>query len=306
MNALSVSNQLAAVATEPTEPTKPASREFAKQLEKLKPVVKKPTLELPAPELAAQAAAPAEPSIVQILVALLHGATVQPQVVATTAPQVPAGTADVATAQAAAVPAQVADAVKDQIVKQLVAVAPEAAETPRLTPLEQAVHDLLGELADKQASHAGGDRSSAFTLQLAPPIVLAPIDHDVAPLAQAAPVQPQQPAELVSQNHAHLVFDDANGRVVMTVAIRGTDVNVSMRASDDTTAAALARNAGSLDEAMRGRGLQLAQFDSQRDLAREENREKPTYRRNREHDRSNKFHQLVDELGGGADATKRQ
>jgi Flagellar hook-length control protein FliK len=75
------------------------------------------------------------------------------------------------------------------------------------------------------------------------------------------------------------VFDDPNGRIVMTIAIRGAEVNVTMRSSDDSTAAALARNAGTLEEAMRGRGLQLAQFDAQRDLTREQ-REKPMYERN--------------------------
>jgi len=147
-----------------------------------------------------------------------------------------------------------------------------------MTPLEQAVHDLLSELADKKTP-SDSTLPTGATFQLAPTsTIIAPdIAPDVQPTAPIAPAPP--PAELVSQNHAHLVFDDPNGRVVMTVAVRGSEVNVSVRATDDSTAAALARNAASLDDAMRGRGLQLAQFDAQRDLAREQHAEKPKYER---------------------------
>ena len=47
--------------------------------------------------------------------------------------------------------------------------------------------------------------------------------------------------------------------------MRGTDVNVALRTSDDSTAAALARNAATLDEAMRTRGLELAELNTTRD-----------------------------------------
>ncbi|MEO8551866.1 MAG: flagellar hook-length control protein FliK [Kofleriaceae bacterium] len=256
---------------------------FAKQLEKARPAVKKPEV---TPDVAPQPAAPDQPSLVQVLAALLNGATPQPQspdaVVAEAAKPALAQAAEVATVQ-------VADSAKDALLQQMVAVEPEVATLapaePPLTPLEQAVHDLLSELADKPPTKSDGTQT--FALQLAPAPTIAPID-EAPQVAQAAPVQAQTPAELVSQNHAHLVFDDANGRVVMTVAVRGSDVNVSVRASDDATAAALARNAGSLDQAMRGRGLALAQFDSQRDLAREQNQDKPTYPREREPKRQNK------------------
>lgn len=259
---------------------------FAKQLAKVKPVVKKP--EVATPDVAAtQPTTPDQPSLIQILAALLNGAAVQPQaadaVVAPPAKPAIAQAADIATAQ-------VADTAKDALLQQMVAVKPEPAKVeraePPLTPMEQAVHDLLSELADK-APAKSADSPEAPTVSLAPAPTLAPIDRDPAKVAQAAPVQREQPAELVSQNHAHLVFDDANGRVVMTVAVRGAEVNVSMRASDDATAASLARNAASLDDAMRGRGLALAQFDSQRDLAREQNQDKPTYQRDREPKRQN-------------------
>ena len=190
-------------------------------------------------------------------------------------PEAPAAPIAVAVTQSAA--ATVADAPEQTqaaIVQVLVAVKTEVAPEPPLTPLEQAVHDMLSELSDHKDAPKP-DVTMAQALQLAPSTSIAPPEGSTEP-KQAAPVAAQQPQELVSQNHAHLVFDDPNGRIVMTVAIRGTEVNVSMRASDDSTAAALARNAGSLEEAMRGRGLQLAQFDAQRDLPREQ-REKPMY-----------------------------
>jgi hypothetical protein len=185
------------------------------------------------------------------------------------------------TAQAAATAtAQLAQGAPDKLVQQLVAVKPELPPEPPMTPLEQAVHDLLSELADKKTSTSDATTAmTGATFQLAPTsTIIAPdIAPDVQPTAPVAPAPP--PAELVSQNHAHLVLDDANGRVVMTVAVRGSEVNVSVRSADDSTAAALARNAASLDDAMRGRGLQLAQFDAQRDLAREQHAEKPKYER---------------------------
>lgn len=261
---------------------------FAKQLAKVKPVVKKP--EIKATEAASAVvpqATPDQPSLVQILAALLTSAVPQPQ---TAGAAVADATKPVIAQAVEAATTQVAASATDALVQEMVAVKPEVATLapaePPLTPLEQAVHDLLSELADKAPARPEGNEA-ALALQLAPATTLAPIDHAAPQVAQAAPVQPPQPAELVSQNHAHLVFDDANGRVVMTVAVRGSDVNVSVRASDDATAAALARNAGSLDDAMRGRGLALAHFDAQRDLAREQNQDKPTYPREREPKRQN-------------------
>lgn len=277
-------------AAEPAEKIGPSGERaaFAKQLAQVKPATKKPDVKAAvkptAPDLAPQVAQDA-PSLIQILAALLNGATPQP--VAPDAPVVDAAKPMIAQAAQVAT-TQVAEAATDALVQEMVAVKPEIATLapaePPLTPLEQAVHDMLSELADKQKSD---DDAPVLALPVAPTPTLAPIDHDAPQVAPAAPVQAQQPAELVSQNHAHLVFDDANGRVVMTVAVRGAEVNVSVRASDDATAAALARNAGSLDEAMRGRGLALAQFDSQRDLAREQNQDKPTYQREGEPKRQN-------------------
>ncbi|HET9987333.1 MAG TPA: flagellar hook-length control protein FliK [Kofleriaceae bacterium] len=280
MKALAIKAADHPVQPEPAEPRDTGAHDFKHALDKAKPA-KKPAEAAP-PAAPAPALQPDPTSLAQILAALLNSAA------KTAAPAPPDARADVpttnlaattatATAQAAAAATvQLAAAAPDKLVQQLVAVTPEPAPEPPLTPLEQAVHDLLSELADKKAPT--GDATAATTIQLAPTQLLAPESTpDVQPTAPLAPAPP--PAELVSQNHAHLVFDDPNGRVVMTVAVRGSEVNVSVRATDDSTAAALARNAASLDDAMRGRGLQLAQFDAQRDLAREQHAEKPKYER---------------------------
>lgn len=254
-----------------TKATKTAlSRDFAKQLETAtKPVVKKPTIVLGDTQAPAQPviAEPAATALAQIIATLVTAPVALPE-----APAAPIAVA--VTQKAAATVADAPEQTQAAIVQVLVAVKTEAAPEPPLTPLEQAVHDMLTELSDhKEAPNPDVAMAQALQLAPAPSTSIAPSPTEPK---QAAPVAPQQPEELVSQNHAHLVFDDPNGRIVMTVAIRGTEVNVSMRASDDSTAAALARNAGSLEEAMRGRGLQLAQFDAQRDLPREQ-REKPMY-----------------------------
>jgi hypothetical protein len=73
-------------------------------------------------------------------------------------------------------------------------------------------------------------------------------------------------------SHVHLVIDDGPERVVATVALRGGEVHVALRATDDATAAALARNAASLDHAMHGRGLQLGELTAERDRSPRDHR----------------------------------
>jgi len=79
----------------------------------------------------------------------------------------------------------------------------------------------------------------------------------------ALPTQlPEPPA---NPSHVHLVLDDGPERTVVTVAVRGNEVHVALRTSDDATAAALARNAASLDHAMRSRGLDLQDLTAERE-----------------------------------------
>jgi hypothetical protein len=285
---------------EPSIAPQPKSHDFAMQLEKAsKPAVKKPASDstlTPTALPQVQGDAPTLAQILATLVANNNPSTVALATIPATAPdddppsdQVASTTATAiaaATASAVTTAASTANAAAQEIqqpkmqaiMQQLVAMTPETAQEPTeapLTPLEQAVHDVLSKLDHKEAAKP---EVADVAMQLAPPtMIVAPSSS--TEIKNTAPIAPTpQPQELVSQNHAHLVIDDPNGRVVMTVAIRGSEVNVSVRASDDSTAAALARNAGSLEEAMRGRGLQLAQFDSQRDLTREQ-REKPMHER---------------------------
>jgi hypothetical protein len=75
----------------------------------------------------------------------------------------------------------------------------------------------------------------------------------------------QLPEPPANPSHIHLVIDDGPERVVATVAVRGNEVHVALRATDDTTAAALARNAASLDHAMNRRGLALQDMSAERE-----------------------------------------
>ena len=72
------------------------------------------------------------------------------------------------------------------------------------------------------------------------------------------------------------MLDDGPDRVVMTVAVRGNDIHVALRSSDDATTNALARNAASLDDAMRARGLSLNQLTTDRDPPRDSAQNRPS------------------------------
>lgn len=124
-------------------------------------------------------------------------------------------------------------------------------DEPPPTPLEQAVIDLLDRR--EPAPELAAPRPEAR--DHAPRIVAAsPVSEPRALPEQAAPT-----------SHVNLVLDDGDRRVVVTVAVRGTDVNVALRGGDDATAAALARNAALLDHALHARGLSLAEFTAGRE-----------------------------------------
>jgi len=103
------------------------------------------------------------------------------------------------------------------------------------------------------------------------PIATAPAHAEPPPHTTHAAEPPPALREMtapempVAQSHVHLIVGDDADRVVVTVAVRGNDVNVALRAGDEHTAAALARNAGALDHAMRARGLDLSSFSAERD-----------------------------------------
>lgn len=140
----------------------------------------------------------------------------------------------------------------------------ESDERPT-TPLEQAVIDML-------------EKHEAM-----PELAIAKSEVRDTPsprIAQAAPVvAPRElPTHAAPTSHINLVMDDGDRRVVVTVAVRGNDVNVHMRGGDDVTAG-LARNAGSLDEAMRARGLSLAAFTAHPEPDQHDPRERQPYER---------------------------
>ncbi len=148
---------------------------------------------------------------------------------------------------------------------------------PALTPLEQALHDLLEQLHDRrdQPAHQGGEpalphvTSASPTLHPAVVVEAAPA-RDVRATPAAAPAAAvremrELPEPNANPSHLHLVLGDDSDRVVVTVAVRGNDVNVAVRGNDELTAAALARNAGVLEHAMRARGLDLSSFSAERD-----------------------------------------
>ena len=156
-------------------------------------------------------------------------------------------------------------------------VAPDA--TAPMTPLEQAVHDIIAALPQPKPEiehdeNTDDDDTSDKAPQtpVATPVVVTTEPAKNAPVArtvvdQPAPIAEPRATEMpAATSHMHLVVGDGDDRVVVTVAVRGEDVNVSLRSNgDDNTAAALARNAASLDHAMRARGLDLASFSSERD-----------------------------------------
>ncbi len=133
-----------------------------------------------------------------------------------------------------------------------------------LTPLEQAVQDLIAELNDRDDSSSKADGPATMSVMI-PEVRLLSIEHAVAAPTPVVAVRDAQQPEQANPSHVHLVIDDGIERVVVTVAVRGSEVNVALRGQDEATTAALARNAGSLDHALRGRGLDLASLMTQRD-----------------------------------------
>jgi len=173
-----------------------------------------------------------------------------------------------------------------------VAPATSGLETMAMTPLEQAVHELIGRIAEHDTAHIRATKPPADDIgdaELAPFHMLASA-HVAAARDPAAPAtaiahaaapteRPEPPA---NPSHVHLVLDDGAERTVVTVAMRGTEVHVAMRSTDDATASALARNAASLDHAMRARGLVLGELTAEREPSERRSPRDPDPRDRRE------------------------
>ena len=75
-----------------------------------------------------------------------------------------------------------------------------------------------------------------------------------------------------------IIGEDAN-RVVVTVAVRGDTVDVAMRCNDEAIVAALGRNLGTLDHALRARGLALGAGRAERNPSTEDDKRPRRHRR---------------------------
>ena len=186
-------------------------------------------------------------------------------------------------ASTATTPASPADAAA--AATKAAAVLAAAGDSPSptaLTPLEQAVHDLIGQLGDQKHGKTKPDDSDPLAELTDDPtasqtalgqLAAQPASpHAVPGTTRASELDPTRPAALAqppeapsNPSHVHLVLDDGPDRVVVTVAVRGNDIHVALRGNDDATTNALARNAASLDHAMRARGLQLSQLTAERE-----------------------------------------
>ena len=146
-----------------------------------------------------------------------------------------------------------------------------------ISPLEQAIQDLIARLAPTPPRAAKGTIEPPGASRITPVIPsttpnasptqgVAQPRGPMAPLHAHAAPEPRAIPEMISAtSHVHLVVGDDAERVVVTVAVRGAQVTTTLRTADDQTAASLSRNAGSLDDAMRARGLVLAELDAGHD-----------------------------------------
>ncbi len=130
---------------------------------------------------------------------------------------------------------------------------------PPASPLERAIHDLLQRMV--------APTTAAAAPPLPPPAAPPTFTTDAptagpAPVAGPAAVPTTPPVVADLSSHVHLVVGDGDQRIVLTVAVRGAEVHVALRGADEHATAALARNASVLDEALRHRGLSLAEMST--------------------------------------------
>ena len=240
----------------------------------------------PQPALAALAA-PADPS------ALTAPVASGPQLVADVVALISAGKSLVtpAAGKTAAVGAQVADVAVDEApALQAANAVPNPSDALPLTPLEQAVHDVLERLRDDSDKASDRDdrdgREPHQSLPL-PGVISMSATIEDAPIKKPEGPQPLReptPAEQLQNanpSHIHLVIDDGE-RLVVTVAVRGDQVMTHLRGDNQETANAFARNAGVLDEAMRARGLNLAELHTSHEQSPGQRQQKHTPPQERE------------------------
>jgi hypothetical protein len=151
------------------------------------------------------------------------------------------------------------------------------AVAPTIEAAVQQVLDQISMTSAKPEDKTSDDSSSSEKpVASATPDAVISVEPQVkldAPIASKGPVattavrDPAPLPENPNPSHMHLVIADGDGqRMVVTVAVRGNEVNATIRGGDEQTAASIARNAASLDHALRAGGLDLSSFTSERDL----------------------------------------
>jgi hypothetical protein len=152
--------------------------------------------------------------------------------------------------------------------------------------IEAAVHQVLDQIVAKPAIKdadekktdepilEGAKTTPDAAIAVEPQAKLDAPMPSKGPVATTAVRDPAPLPENPNPSHMHLVLDDGPQRVVVTVAVRGNEVNATIRGGDEQTASAIARNAASLDHALRAGGLDLSSFSSERDLEHHAPRER--------------------------------
>ena len=173
---------------------------------------------------------------------------------------------------AASAPAAGEDpAAHNALVAMMSAVTPEAIEG---TFDLGAIKDLLAAVTDDSTTEDDKSKDKAgasidvlpFADAMAKPQDLSGVAPAKGPVAVVAVRDPQPLPENLNPSHVHLVLENDGERMVVTVAVRGNEVSATVRGGDEQTAASIARNAASLDHAMRARGLDLTNFTAEREL----------------------------------------
>nr|MBP6837511.1 hypothetical protein [Kofleriaceae bacterium] len=130
--------------------------------------------------------------------------------------------------------------------------------------------------ADVGAGLPGGDRAEATAADRPGPVAAGPERASDRAAAAAAPrpdpglaaadaadraaarAEVAEAGASTRGGRAHVVVGDDDSRVVVSIQVRGHDVDVTMRAGSDGLAGALGRSLDQLDAALRGHGLTLA------------------------------------------------
>jgi len=116
------------------------------------------------------------------------------------------------------------------------------------------------EVSDEEPRVVAPGFEEALALAAVPPRQLATMPHTAPGPVAPPPLTEMLAHEVDAPSHIELVLDDQGQQLVIAVTVRGRDVCVSLAATEVTLSAA-ARNAASLDHALRAEGLELVELD---------------------------------------------